>query len=307
MVMTFNTLLRHFREGAKSVFRNGWMSVASIISIIVSLFILGVFILLVLNVNSFADDADSQVQINVYLESNVDEAMRTKLHSDIAAMEEVSKVTLIPKSEGLKDFREKLGEEGKELLEGYDETTNPIPDTLKVDVVEPTTVPYVASKISALNEKYTDQKPIYKVKYGQGTTEKLFKITRLVRNIGFAFVAGLALMAVFLISNTIRVTILARRREIGIMKLVGATNRFIRWPFFIEGAVIGLVGSSITVGILLFGYNELVATAKSDISLAFQLIPMGEIGLQLAGLLIGLGLLIGIWGSTMSIRKFLKV
>lgn len=304
--MTFNTLLRHLREGAKSVFRNGWMSVASIISIIVSLFILGVFILLVLNVNSFADDADSQVQINVYLESNVDEAMRTKVHSDIAAMEEVSQVTFVPKSEGLKDFREKLGEEGKELLEGYDENTNPIPDTLKIDVIEPTTVPFVADKISALNEKYAE-KPIYKVKYGQGTTEKLFKITRLVRNIGFAFVAGLALMAVFLISNTIRVTILARRREIGIMKLVGATNRFIRWPFFIEGALIGLIGSSVTAGIILFGYNELVATAKSDISLAFQLIPVGEIGLKLAGLLIGLGLLIGIWGSTMSIRKFLKV
>ncbi|WP_410770699.1 permease-like cell division protein FtsX [Fontibacillus sp. BL9] len=304
--MSFNTLLRHFREGAKNVFRNGWMSVASITSIIVSLFILGVFILLVLNVNSFANDADSQVQISTYLASNVDEAMREKLQNDIGAMEEVSRVTLIPKAEGLKDFREKLGEEGKDLLEGYDETTNPIPDTLKVEVIEPTTVPYVASKINALNEKY-EEKPIYKVNYGQGTTEKLFKITRAVRNIGFAFVAGLGLMAMFLISNTIRVTILARRREIGIMKLVGATNMFIRWPFFVEGALIGFLGSAVTIGILFFGYSELVDSVKADITLAFHLIPVGEIGLQMGGLLMGLGLLIGIWGSTMSIRKFLKV
>lgn len=304
--MSFSTLLRHLREGVKNVLRNGWMSVASITSIIVSLFILGVFILLVLNVNSFADDADSQVQISTYLSSNVDETMLEKIRSEIGSMEEVSRVTLIPKAEGLKDFREKLGEEGKDLLEGYDETTNPIPDTLKVEVVEPTTVPYVASKITALNEKYQD-KPIYKVNYGQGTTEKLFKITRAVRNIGFAFVAGLGLMAMFLISNTIRVTILARRREIGIMKLVGATNMFIRWPFFVEGALIGFIGSAITVGALFLGYNQLVDSVKADITLAFHLIPVSEIGLQLAVLLVGLGLLIGIWGSTMSIRKFLKV
>lgn len=304
--MTFNTLLRHLREGAKNVFRNGWMSVASITSIIVSLFILGVFLLLVLNVNSFADAADSQVEISAYLNSDVDQATREKLQNDIGSMAEVSRVTLIPKAEGLKDFKKKMGEEMKDLLEGYDEKTNPIPDTLKIEVVEPTTVPYVASKISALSDQYPND-PIYKVRYGQGTIEKLFKITKAIRNIGFAFVGGLALMAMFLISNTIRVTILARRREIGIMKLVGATNMFIRWPFFVEGALIGFVGSTITVALLFVGYNQLVYSVKADITLAFRLIPVGEIGLQVGGLLLGLGLLIGIWGSTMSIRKFLKV
>lgn len=288
------------------MFRNGWMSVASVTSIIVSLLILGVFTLLVLNVNSFADEADSQVQIKAYLNTNVTEAVRDQVYNDIGSMEEVSKVTLIPKAEGLKDFREKLGEEGKDLLEGYDETTNPIPDTFEVQVIEPTTAPYVASKITALNDKY-EEKPIYKVNYGQGTVEKLFKITRAIRNIGFAFVAGLGLMAMFLISNTIRVTILARRREIGIMKLVGATNTFIRWPFFVEGAMIGLIGSLITVGVLFFGYNELVSSVKADVTLALQLVPLSEIGLELGGLLVGLGFLIGVWGSTMSIRKFLKV
>lgn len=306
MVMIFNTLFRHLREGIKNVFRNGWMSVASITSIVVSLFILGIFILLVVNVNSFADEADSQVQISVYLGNNVEEGLRDQLESNIGAMDEVSRVTLIPKAEGLKDFREKLGEEGKDLLEGYDENTNPIPDTFKVEVIEPTTVPYVSSKITALNEKYPDT-PIYKVNYGKGTTEKLFKITRAVRNIGFAFVGGLGLMAMFLISNTIRVTILARRREIGIMKLVGATNSFIRWPFFVEGALIGFIGSMVTVGVLYFGYGELVASLNGDITFAFRLVPLDEIGMKLSGLIVGLGLLIGIWGSTMSIRKFLKV
>ncbi|WP_120463692.1 permease-like cell division protein FtsX [Paenibacillus aceti] len=304
--MSFSTLLRQFREGAKSVFRNGWMSVASITSIIVSLLVLGVFIMLVININSFADDADSQVQISVYLESKVDDALRDKVMAEIQTMPEVSEVTLIPKNEGLKEFKDKLGVEGKDLLEGYTEETNPIPDTFKIKLIEPTTAPFVASKISALNDTHPD-KPIYKVNYGKGTIEKLFKVTRTVRNIGLIFVAGLALMAMFLISNTIRVTILARRREIGIMKLVGATNAFIRWPFFIEGALIGLIGSVVTVAVLFFGYQELEQVVAADMTLAFQLVPMKQVALKVGGLLLGLGLLIGIWGSTMSIRKFLKV
>ncbi|AWB46198.1 cell division protein FtsX [Paenibacillus sp. CAA11] len=304
--MSFRTFLRHLREGTKNIFRNGWMSVASITSIIVSLFILGVFILLVINVNSFADDADSQVQISAFLNTKVDDTTRQTLQSEIGQMPEVSRVTFVPKSQGLKEFRDKLGKDGKDLLEGYTEETNPIPDTLKVEVIEPSTVPFVASKINDLNKKYKSQ-PIYKVNYGKGTVEKLFKVTRMIRNIGFVFVAGLGLMAMFLISNTIRVTILARRREISIMKLVGATNYFIRWPFFVEGGLIGLIGSVITVVVLYTGYNGLMSSIGHNVTLGFQLVPMSQFGFYLAALLIGLGMLIGIWGSTVSIRKFLKV
>ncbi|MNC65753.1 Cell division protein FtsX [compost metagenome] len=114
-------------------------------------------------------------------------------------------------------------------------------------------------------------------------------------------------MAMFLISNTIRVTILARRREISIMKLVGATNTFIRGPFFVEGALIGLIGSIVCVGALFLGYNQLVNAVKGDITLAIQLVPLHEVGLKISVLLVGIGLLIGIWGSLMSIRRFLKV
>lgn len=304
--MTFRTFLRHLREGTKNVFRNGWMSVASITSIIVSLLILGVFILLVLNVNAFADEADSQVQISAFLNTKVDQKSIENIQTEIGNMPEVSRVTFVSKSQGLKDFKQKLGENGKDLLDGYTEATNPIPDTLKVEVVEPSTVPFVATKISALNEKYKTA-PIYKVNYGKGTIEKLFKVTRAIRNVGLVFVIGLGVMAMFLISNTIRVTILARRREIGIMKLVGATNYFIRWPFFIEGGLIGLIGSVVTVIVLYFGYYQLVQSVSQDITIPIHLISLQSVGMPLAGLLIGLGLLIGVWGSTVSIRKFLKV
>lgn len=304
--MSFNTFLRHVREGTKSVFRNGWMSIASITSIVVSLFVLGVFVLLVLNVNRLADQADSQVQISTYLNLNVDKEMRQTIEKEINSMPEVKKIVFISKDEGLKSFSESLGEKGKELLQGFDEDNNPLPDTLKVEVHEPVTVPAVADKITALNEKYPEA-PIMEAKYGEGTIETLFKVTKTIRNIGFIFVAGLALVSIFLISNTIRVTILARRREIGIMKLVGATNYFIRWPFFVEGALIGFAGSAVTIALLFVGYDQLLRNITWDMSMMFTLIPLDELWLPLGGLILALGVLIGTWGSTISIRKFLKV
>lgn len=305
--MTFNTFLRHLREGFKNIFRNGWMSVASVTSIVVSLLILGVFIMLVLNVNSLADQADSQVEVNVFLELNVEQSMRETLQKEIAAMPEISKATFITKAQGLEELRKDLGDSGKELLEGFDKDSNPLPDKIVVEVIEPTTVPFVAEKIEKLNTIHPE-KPILKVRYGKGTVETLFTITKLIRNVGFVFVAGLGLMSMFLISNTIRVTILARRREIGIMKLVGATNFFIRWPFFIEGALIGLMGSVITVGILFASYQRLLTAVQGDIALnMLKLMPLQGVWIQLSALLIILGMLVGIVGSTLSMRKFLKV
>ncbi|MCM3786629.1 permease-like cell division protein FtsX [Neobacillus mesonae] len=305
--MNFNTFLRHLREGFKSLFRNGWMSIASITSIIVSLLILGVFVLLVVNVNSMADQADDQVEISTFLQLNVDEDLRNKLQDEIGAMPEVSKIEFVPKEQGLADFKEELGEEGQALLEGFDEDNNPLPDTLRVEVIDPNTISFVAEKIAALNEEYPEQ-PIMKVNYGEDTVETLFKITRLIRTIGFIFVAGLALMSMFLISNTIRVTILARRREISIMKLVGATNSFIRWPFFIEGALIGLIGSVITIAILFIGYEQLLTSIQQDIIIQMlDLVPLSSIWTWFGGSLLIMGVLVGILGSTLSIRKSLKV
>jgi cell division transport system permease protein len=280
------------------------MSVASITSIVVSLFILGVFMLLVMNVNALADKADSNVQINTYLNLNVDEKLRETIKGEIEAMPEVSAVKFVSKEDGMKELEESLG---SEWVEGFSEKDqNPLPDAFEVSVIQPTTVGFVADKITALNQKYTEE-PILRVKYGEGTVETLFKITKTVRNIGFIFVAGLGLMSMFLISNTIRVTILARRREIGIMKLVGATNNFIRWPFFVEGAMIGLLGSIVTVVLLFVGYDRLYAASQTDITLAQSLIPLGDLWPLIGSIIVGLGIVIGVWGSTMSIRKFLKV
>ncbi|WP_028559433.1 permease-like cell division protein FtsX [Paenibacillus pinihumi] len=305
--MRFSTILRHFREGAKNIIRNGWMSFASISSIVISLFILGVFLLLALNVNNLANQIESQVQVKVYLQLGVEQSKIEELHNAIANMPEVRSVQFISKADGLELLRVSLGEDGKELLEGFDETTNPLPDSFTVEVIEPQTISFVANKIKAINEADATV-PITNVKYGQGTVETLFKFTTAVRNIGLIIVAGLALTAMFLISNTIKVTILARRREIAIMKLVGATNHFIRWPFFIEGALIGIIGSSITAAILLVLYQQLVQMTQFELGLMMiKLVTIQDAGWMISGILFAIGTLIGIWGSTISVRKYLKV
>lgn len=295
------------REGSKNVIRNGWMSFASISSIAISLLILGIFLLLTLNVNYLAQQIEQQVEIKVYLDLNVPKEQIAPLQNEIAALSQVDKVTFVSKDEGLAYLREKLGENGKQLTEGYEGENNPLNDSFTVEVTQPREVASVAQQINAINTG-KPSKPIYRVSYGQGTVETLFKVTQIVRYIGLILVAGLALTAMFLIANTIKLTILARRREIAIMKLVGATNSFIRWPFFIEGMLLGLTGSVVPVGLLLYGYYELMNFAQSDFGmLMVKLLPYQQISWIVSGLLLGIGIMIGIWGSMLSVRKFLRV
>lgn len=305
--MKISTFLRHFREGTKSIIRNGWMTFASIGSISISLFILGIFLLLSLNVNYLAEQIEKQVEISVYLEVNTSQAEVTSLQNQIAAIPEVSKVSFIPKEEGLEFLKEQFGESGQYILEGYDGDNNPLNDAFRIEVNNPLDVVVVAEQILQMDEG-RNPPLIHKVNYGKGTVEVMFKVTRVVRNVGLILVIGLALTAMFLIANTIKLTILARSREISIMKLVGATNSFIRWPFFIEGALLGVIGSLIPVGILLYGYWELVGATKMEFSLLMiKMKPFDEIATTVTLLLLGIGVAIGVWGTLLSVRKHLRV
>jgi cell division transport system permease protein len=305
--MKTSTGLRHIREGSKNVIRNGWMTFASVSSISISLFILGVFLLLTLNVNYITKQIENQVEIQVYLEVNTPQDQIDSLEKDIKAISEVKSVKFVSKEEGLVYLRGRLGESGKELLDGFEGENNPLNDAFTVEVNNPHNVSATADKINALNQGQ-DPKPIYKVSYGKGTVETMFKITEIVRYIGFGIVILLSVTAIFLIANTIKITIIARRKEISIMKLVGATNSFIRWPFFIEGALLGFFGSVIPVVLLLIGYWNLLHLNQMSLNvMMIQLKPFDEISYTLTALLLGIGVVIGIWGSLISVRKFLRV
>ncbi|SDP00634.1 cell division transport system permease protein [Paenibacillus sp. yr247] len=305
--MKISTVSRHLREGTRNVVRNGWMTFASISSIAISLFILGIFVLITLNVNDIAGQIEKQVEINVYLEVNTSQEQINTLKSQIQAIPEVKTIKFVSKEEGLVYLRQKLGESGKALLDGFEGENNPLNDAFTIEVDDPRNVAAVADQITALNMG-KDPKPIYKVNYGKGTVEALFKVTQIVRWVGFGIVILLSFTAVFLIANTIKITILARRKEISIMKMVGATNSFIRWPFFIEGALLGFIGSVIPAALILGGYWKLLNTSSLNLNLLMiELTPFGKIAPTMTVLLLGIGMVIGIWGSLISVRKFLRV
>lgn len=295
--MKTRTFVRHVREGWKSLGRNGWMSFAAVSAVTVTLFILGIFLLLAMNVNHVAQMIEDQVEIRVSLELEADESVIRRVEHRITALPEVSQVEFISKEEGLKQLEEDLGDAS--LLEGIEE--NPLPDVFRVETFEPQQTKAVAANIEQFDG-------VDNARYGEEFTDRLFNVTKTVRNVGVVLIVLLGLTAMFLISNTIRLTILARRREIEIMKLVGATNWFIRWPFFIEGLLIGLLGAILPSAVLLFGYYSFTTKLVTQFELWFlDLLPMYPLAFQVTALLLGIGTIIGAMGSFISIHRFLKV
>jgi len=298
--MKIRTLGRHVREGVKNLGRNGWMTFASISAVAITLLILGVFLILALNVNHFAKTVEKQVEIRVFLDVLATKENIKQVEQNIRAIPKVESVTFISKDEGLKQFKESLGEKAY-LFDGL-EQDNPLPDSFVVKTKLPQETAAVAKQIKQM-------KHVNNVDYGEGTVEKLFAWTGTIRNVGIAFIAGLGFTAMFLIANTIKLTIVARRREIEIMKLVGATNWFIRWPFFVEGLLMGVIGAIIPIVMLGISYHYLLDTINSSLPTKqlFRLLPLFPLANQVALILIMIGAFIGIWGSLVSVRRFLRV
>lgn len=290
--MRFRTIKYFFRESFTSLIRNRWMSLASIGAVASALIILGSFLLLSVNFDYILKDVESQVEITAYLEDSVDKASISKLNKDLNAINGVKEIKFISKEEAIEEFKEQVG---RELLEGIE---NPLPNSFRIKVNDP-------HEVAAIVEKIERFAGIEEVKYGKGIVEKLFNIIHWVRIIGMIVMAVFAAVSIFIISNTIRLTVFARRREINIMKYIGATDWFVRWPFLIEGMILGLIGSSLAIGILSVAYNYLYITVKLNIPM-IALLPIEQFYDYALGFL-GIGMLFGAFGSSFSIKRFLNV
>lgn len=295
--MKIRTTEYFVREVFFSLKRNNWMTLASIGTVAVSLFVLGMFMLIVMNMNHMASSLESQVQISVYLQDDISDSTKRDIESDINSMQGIESVTYISKDQALDRFRERLGEQ-KYLLEALGDT-NPLPDSFEVTVKQPDMVKTAAETIQ-------EYKGVESTKYGQDVIQHLFEITRLIRIFGISLIVLLAVATLFLISNTIRLTVFARRKEIAIMKYVGATDWFIRWPFMLEGMVMGFFGAILSVIVLRLAYGAI--TEKIYDTLAFlPLVPMYPAIDHISLLIMACGMIIGALGSTISLKRFLKV
>ncbi|MBW7642911.1 permease-like cell division protein FtsX [Geobacillus thermoleovorans] len=297
--MTLHTFKRHVRESIKSLGRNGWMTFASASAVTVTLLLVGVFFVVMFNINHFAQKVENDVEIRVHIELTADNQQKNALRRQIEAIPNVKEVRYSSKDEELKRLIKSMGEEGSSFR--LFEQDNPLSDVYVVKAAHPQDTVKIAKQIETLPF-------VHKVNYGQGTVEKLFDALKVARNVGLVLILGLLFTAMFLISNTIKITIFARRREIEIMRLVGATNGFIRWPFFLEGLWLGMLGALFPIAALSIVYYNVYQVYEQWVSLPFfELLPFSPFMWQLSALLLVIGAGIGIWGSVMSVRKFLKV
>lgn len=294
--MTSNTIKRHFRESFKNLGRNRWMTFASISAVTVTLLLVGVFIVMMMNLNKIATNLEEDVEIKVLVDLAADDAALQELEEKLKSNPNLTDVQFSSNEEELEIMIKGYGEEFALYKQG-----NPLRHVFYVKAMTPQDTVKVAKEIETY--EYT-----FEVKYGEGKVEKLFNVLNTGRNIGIVLIIALLFTAMFLISNTIRLTIVARRQEIEIMKLVGATNNFVRIPFVLEGIWLGILGALLPMILITIAYFNLYDYVQPKLEgELFQPLDKTPFIFQLNGLLLATGIFIGVWGSFMSVRKFLKV
>ena len=293
-------LNNNLKDSIKSVFRNFSLSVASISCITITLILVAVAILLSENVNKFTDDIEKDVTIVVYIKKDATEEDRNALDTKINLLSNIESVTFMSKEAIRKDMS-KDSEGLGTILSEYDENTNPLLDEYVVKVKD-------TEKIGTTAKQIKDLSGVSQVKYGEGMVEELVKIFDTVKKIMVVIVIGLVIVTAFLISNTIKITINNRKRQIEIMRLVGASNSYIKMPFFFEGIILGFIGSIIPVLFSLYGYVYLYDKMNGILfTEVISLINPNQVMTHLIITLILIGVIVGAIGSSRAVRRYLKI
>lgn len=295
--MKLSTSEYFIKEVYTSFKRNIWMTLASIFTVVLSLFILGFFSIVILNLNKMADTLESQVQISVYLKDDLSQEEIDETKETLSKIEGLQDIKFITREEAMKNFKERLGDQ-QFLLDALDDT-NPLPDSFSLTVTSPEQVKTIADTAAALDS-------VESASYSQDIINHLFNLTHLIRLIGVALIILLTGAAIFIISNTIRLTVFARRKEIAIMKYVGATDWFIRWPFLLEGICLGFIGGGLATIFLYIVYNQVTQEIYEAMAF-FPLIPQHPFIDYISLAILVAGIIIGALGSTISLKRFLKV
>lgn len=296
----FRLLGRSVRDAFKSVGRNFALSLASISCIVVTLTIIALSIIISYNVNNFSEELKKDLTIVAFVSNEADENDLAKIKKDIESIGNVESVTFKNKSEIKKEMMDE-DDSLKTAMEEWDEESNPLQHTylIKVDDIEK--ISETATTIKNLNK-------IDVVKYGEGMVDQLVTVFKVIQKVAIIAVVALVLMTLFLIVNTIKLTIFSRKREISIMRLVGASNFAIRLPFVVEGMVLGFIGSIIPVFIMIYGYYSLYNYFGGKLFTDLIKLVSPEPFIYFASVIVILiGILVGMFGSGRAVRKYLKV
>ncbi|MDR0846829.1 MAG: permease-like cell division protein FtsX [Lactobacillales bacterium] len=292
-----STLIRHIGESIKSLKRNGWMSIASVSAVSITLILVGVFLGVIMNISSIAKQIEENVAIGVYVQVGTDSADLKKLEDNLKKIKHVDKIEFSSKDDELADLKKEFDSEAWSMFDG---DANPLHDKFTLYADSPAETKEISAKVSKLDA-------VYEADYGGADSDKLFAVIDKVQLVGGIIAVLLLLVAMFLISNTIRITIMSRQREIEIMRLVGARNSFIRWPFLFEGGWIGLLGAIVPVALVTGVYRLIFSKFNGAFAGGgYSLINPNVFLPEIIIVMLAVGVVIGSLGSMLSMTRYLR-
>lgn len=288
-----------FSQARKNIWRNGLMSLASLFTIASCLIILGIFTMLTMNVNHITAEIKNQCEIEFFMKDDANEQTVARIGEQIRAMENVKEAVLFTKADRL-DYAKKDAFEGREeLLEGY-EKDNPFSDSYKITLKDISKTSETVSQMEAIDG-------VDHINNQQDFVDLVLAFSNMIKKCSIVIMAVLLIVAIVIISNAIKLTVFNRRKEINIMKYIGATDGFIRVPFIIEGMLIGLLGAVLAFALSSWGYVALSGYMDKLQMDLFTLLPYYETAPVMAVIFIFAGCVIGMVGSLISMRKYLRV
>ncbi|MBQ1502058.1 MAG: permease-like cell division protein FtsX, partial [Firmicutes bacterium] len=278
----------------KSMKGNGWMTFAAILTIAISLFLCAFFWMIITNLDATATEVEENVRIMAYLDFDQEQSDYDHIGAAIRVMDGVAKVEFISKEDGIENLAQRFND--ADLIESLG-GNNPLPDAYSITAESPEDVQNIYNELVKMDG-------IYEVTYGAGTVEKLFALTSTLRKAGIVVMALLGIAAIVLIAMAIRLTILARKKEVMVMKWCGATDAFVRWPFFLEGILLGLIGAIIALILALLLYARAAGYMADTVSF-LTILPLKEIWGNVTLFTLGAGIVLGAIGSLIPLTRCL--
>ena len=297
--MKLSKLKYSFSEAKKNVTRNGLMSIASLFTIACCLMILGLFAIISVNVNSITAQIKDQCEVQLYINADTAPERVDQIGEEIKKIENVKESTLFTKQQMLDYAKEDMFGENQELLDGFDED-NPFSDSYKIILIDISSTDETVSALSQIAD-------VEKVVNKQDIVNIVLSASSVIKKFSIAIMLVLLLVAIVIISNTVKLTVFNRRKEINIMKYIGATDRFIRVPFVLEGLIIGFLGAVLAFLVVFWGYFALLRYVNAMNFGVFELVGLSTVAPFIAILFVLFGSMIGVVGSAISMRKYLHV
>lgn len=299
--MKIRTVQYVLKQGVVNSYRNKLMTLASVSTVAASLLIFGIFLFLAINLNYNMKLLTAQPEMEIFLRAEINDDKAAVIENVIKSDPNIESYTKVTKAQAMEKAKKLMGDDAK-LLEGEDNSFLPISFIVKLKD---------SLKSNVVAEEYKRLPEVDDVTYYMDVINMIAKLNNWMKVIALIILVILLAVSTFIISNTIKLTVFARRKEINIMKYIGATDWFIRWPFIVEGLLIGLFGSLIAFVLVSYGYNAIEIRFNQDfISVGtsmLKLLKINDFGLKVLGVYAVVGVLVGINGSALSMRKYLRV